>query len=388
MPKIAIVFFNAGGGHRAVAHSLLDAISSRRPSWSVELVNLDEVLEPVDVCRRLTGVIGSHWYNWWLRVGWTFGSGLFIPIAHAFLRLLRPWHARLLLKCWLRIRPDLVLSVVPHLNRALYTSLDGEIRRVPFVTMLTDFADHPPSFWIESQEQHYICGTERAVEQASTICPSARVWRTSGMVLHPRFYGPPSFPRADGRRRFGLEPQLPTAIVSFGGNGSWQMLTIARSLAGCGVQAIFLCGRNRRLEARLRALRLPYRAHIEGYTDRIADFMRMADFFVGKAGPGSVSEALLMRLPVIVECNLRTLAHERYNIEWIRERGLGLAVRNFRELPAAIRHLLDPAVYRPMQIRIEALENRAVFEVPAILDSILGECPAKPTVFNAYSGGA
>ena len=31
----------------------------------------------------------------------------------------------------------------------------------PFVTILTDFADYPPHFWIERQDQYFICGTDR-----------------------------------------------------------------------------------------------------------------------------------------------------------------------------------------------------------------------------------
>ena len=61
----------------------------------------------------------------------------------------------------------------------------------PFVTILTDLADYPPHFWIERQEQYLICGTERAVEQARAMGhPEERIFRASGMILHPRFYEP------------------------------------------------------------------------------------------------------------------------------------------------------------------------------------------------------
>ena len=55
--------------------------------------------------------------------------------------------------------------------------------------------------------------------------------------------------------------------------------------------------------------------------------MQLADFFIGKPGPGSVSEALAMRLPVIVECNAWTLPQERYNAEWIVEKEVGWCCR-------------------------------------------------------------
>jgi UDP-N-acetylglucosamine:LPS N-acetylglucosamine transferase len=384
MARIAIVFFDAGGGHRAAAHALLEAINQRHGSWSIELVSLDDILEPVDPCYRLTGLRGSDWYNWWLRWGWTYGSALLLPIAHTINRMLAPLQTSILRSIWRRIQPDLIVSMIPHFNGVLYKSLRAESRDVPFVTILTDFADYPPHFWIENQSQHYICGTPLAAAQVSAISPGSVIWQVSGMIVHPRFYQCGSFSRAEGRRRLGLEPHLPTAIVLFGGRGSRRMLGVARYLKGCGVQAIFLTGRNRRLAARLRAVSLPFPAHIEDFTENVADLMQLGDFFVGKAGPGSVSEALVTGLPVIVESNLRTPVHERYNIKWIRDQGLGLTVPSFRELPATVGKLLDPVALETMRQRIQALNNRAVFEVLDILVSILQARSAEPMAQYSY----
>ena len=74
--------------------------------------------------------------------------------------------------------------------------------------------------------------------------------------------------------------------------------------------------------------------------------MALSDFFIGKAGPGSVSEALAMRLPVIVERNAWTLAHERYNADWIEEQQVGIVVSNFSKVAEAVSEMLKPEVYR------------------------------------------
>src|ERR1700730_8092002 len=78
-----------------------------------------------------------------------------------------------------------------------------------------------------------------------------------------------------------------------------------------------------------------------------------------------------MRLPVIVAAGARTLAPERYNVEWIRQNGEGIPIKRIEQIPAAIEQLLQPAAYRQARRRIERLRNRAVFEVPDILDQIL-----------------
>ena len=60
--------------------------------------------------------------------------------------------------------------------------------------------------------------------------------------------------------------------------------------------------------------------------DQIPYFMSLSDFFIGKPGPGSISEALAMKLPVIVERNSWTLPQERYNADWVLEKDVGIVV--------------------------------------------------------------
>ena len=107
----------------------------------------------------------------------------------------------------------------------------------------------------------------------------------------------------------------------------------------------------------------------------------MADFFIGKPGPGSISEALAMRLPVIVERNPWTLAHERYNADWILEQQVGVVVSSFTRLGPAIAELLSPARYERYRANAAALKNSAVYEIPELLASILeGHLTPAPAV--------
>jgi UDP-N-acetylglucosamine:LPS N-acetylglucosamine transferase len=96
--------------------------------------------------------------------------------------------------------------------------------------------------------------------------------------------------------------------------------------------------------------------------------MYLADFFIGKPGPGRISEAVAMKLPVIVERNMWTLPQERYNADWVMEQGAGLVLPNFRRVNEAVGLLLDSLdEYRA---NVEKIENRAVFEIVDILSSI------------------
>jgi UDP-N-acetylglucosamine:LPS N-acetylglucosamine transferase len=97
--------------------------------------------------------------------------------------------------------------------------------------------------------------------------------------------------------------------------------------------------------------------------------MRLSDFFIGKPGPGSISEAIAMQLPVIVERNARTLPQERYNADWVREHRVGIVLENFRGIAAAVQRLTrDLETFRA---NVAKIQNRAVFEIPEILEGVL-----------------
>ena len=76
----------------------------------------------------------------------------------------------------------------------------------------------------------------------------------------------------------------------------------------------------------MRAMPRRIAMHVEGFTREVPRFMRLADFFIGKPGPGSISEAVAMGLPVIIERNHWTLPQERYNADWVEEQGVGIAL--------------------------------------------------------------
>jgi 1,2-diacylglycerol 3-beta-galactosyltransferase len=372
--KIDFVFFDAGGGHRSAANALRLVIQQQQRPWEVRLVNLQELLDSLDIFRKLTGLRLQDIYNLLLKKGWTLGSPQLTRGMHLVIRLYHRKQVRLLTSYWRQSQPDLVVSVVPNFNRALRESLAQAVPGTPFVTVLTDLADYPPHFWIERQEQSLILGSERAVGQARELGYSDdRIFRTSGMILDPRFYQPITIDRRAERQRLGLQPDRTTGLVLFGGQGSRVMLEIARRLdyAGLPLQLILICGHNQKLRRALARGKHRLRRLVEGFTTEVPYFMHLSDFFIGKPGPGSISEALAMKLPVIVARNAWTLPQERYNAEWIVEQQVGLVVRSFRNVAGAVRKLLEPERFEQYRAHAAAINNRAVFEIPDLLEKIL-----------------
>jgi 1,2-diacylglycerol 3-beta-galactosyltransferase len=379
MPIIHFVYFDAGGGHRAAATALQQVLEKQHRPWDVQLVNLQEVLDSIDVFRKMTGIRLEDLYNEMLAKGWTLGSAQWLKLVHAVIRMYHRKQVRVLSRYWCVNRPDMVVSLVPNFNRAMFQALQSVWPGVPYVTILTDFADFPPHFWMERQDQYVICGTDWALAQARRMrYREDRIFRVSGMILRPQFYEPVTEDRAAGRRRLGLAPDVPTALMLFGGHGSRRMLEILERLQSVEhpLQLIAMCGRNQELARDMRAFPSRLKMHVEGFNTNVPAFMHLADFFIGKPGPGSISEAIEMGLPVVLERNAWTLPQERYNTEWVEEKQVGVVLESFSEVAEGVNALLANGSLERFAANARAIRNRAVFEIPDILAHILENEPS------------
>jgi hypothetical protein len=369
--KLTIVYHHAGGGHRSAADALKATLSAQENPWDVTLLDIQELLDPLDVVRRATGLRIQDTYNLILRKGWTRVTPQLLIILKTTIRAYHSPIVKALCAYWTQRPADLVLSVIPHFNRAIAESLRAPGVKTPFVTLITDLADYPPHFWIEKESEYIIAGSERARQQALRMGHAAdHVFLTSGMILKPKFYEKSTVDRVAERKRLGLEPDCPAGIVLFGGHGSQVMIEITKKLseARSGVQLILICGHNEKLAAEFKKLQTSKPILVIGFTQNVEYYMALADFFIGKPGPGSISEALQFHLPVIVECNSRTLPQERYNAEWVTENGYGIVVPSFTGIAPAVQRLLESATFNKFQRKVSEYSNRVLFEVPIILE--------------------
>ncbi len=371
MTTIDLVYFNAGGGHRASALALQSAIEQAGRPWQVRLVDLFQVLDPQELFFKVTGMRPEAYYNKRLAKGWTLGLAQELKLLQAMIRLGHPTLVRRLQQHWLRTEPDMVVSLVPNFNRAMCEALASALPGVPYVTVLTDLADLPPHFWIEpGQHQHFICGTARAAEQARAMGHAdQRIHATSGMIIRPDFYAPPLADRAAQRQRLGLglNTHTPIGLVMFGGHGAQAMERIARDLDD--VPLVLVCGHNQRLAQRLRALPASAPRVVLGFSTEMPQLMQLCDFFIGKPGPGSLSEAVQQGLPVIVVRNAWTLPQERYNTQWVLENRAGIVIGSFSTIGDAVAEMTGRM--HEFRANVAQIRNRAVFEIPQILGRIL-----------------
>lgn len=373
MKKICFTIYDMGGGHRSTANALNEVIRERKLPWQVQIV---EVFKEVFG----TSMPQFMYNNWVLKKNWAkaINDPISVPLFKQQIRFRHgAWRDRLQ-RYWREQQPDMVVSLMPLVNRVLYESLQRELPDIPFVTFMTDFADCPPHFWIEPQPQLLICPSQRAMQQARA-CGYAEenLFQTSGVVIQPRFgeyQHPSASQRAVERKRLGLDLHLPTGFVIFGTQGSDAMIEITERLerSSLDLQLIFVCGRNQKLAEQLQKRSTRFPKLVLGFTKDIPYYMSLSDFFIGKPGSVGISEAIAMNLPVIIECNQRmTMFQERASGDWLVSNDFGIVIESVREIEPAVRQLIDPQNFSRYRANVQAYENRASFEVVDILENIL-----------------
>lgn len=368
MKKVYLMIYDSGAGHRSIANSLKTVIEKRQLPWEVHIVEaFKEIIgtsAPQDVYNNL--ILKTTW-------GKMITEPLLVPLLKLQIRLSHSvWLARFK-RYWQEHQPDLVISLLPYVNGLIYESLQAVSPHVPFATSITDHADSPPHFWIEAQKQLLICPSEQAVEQARNLgyIPE-QILRTSGVVINPRFYEPITVDRRLERQRLGLNPDVPTGLIAFGGQGSKAMLEIANYLENSpSLQLIFICGRNEEIANTLRSQKSRLPRVVVNFTSEIPYYMHLSDFFIGKSGAVGVSEAVAMKLPVITDCNSLTLFQERPSAAWIAANELGIIVNDFREINQAVAKLIEPETLARYRANTATINNKAVFEVVDIMTGLL-----------------
>ena len=376
--KIHLLFHDAGGGHRNAAVALKAVCDQQRRPWDLNLIQFQEHTDHLDVLRRLTGIRIQEQYNTLLRNGWTWGSEYLLRVLQLTIRIFHRPLVKLLAEYWHQHPADLLISVIPHFNREIAESWTAVYPGRPFVTIITDLADFPPRFWIEPiAEQIVVAGSDRAAQQARDLGKTEKnLFQASGMILRPEFYAEQKESSDAIREQLGLDLNLPTAMVLFGGYGSNVIYDITQQIeaARLPLQMILICGKNEKLAARLRAQKWNIPLHIVGFTREVNRLMHAADFLIGKPGPGSIAEAMISGLPVLVECNSSTLPQERYNTQWVTEKQVGVVIQSFEKgVVTAVRAFLEPGKLEAMKRNVTALHNRAVFEIPEFLATLLEE---------------
>ena len=354
--KVLILFSDTGGGHRAAARALEQALVQLDPE--VRISKLDPLLgedTSPRLVRRLAGlyspIIQRSPALWGALYHGMNNRPAFAAVRGVFGGRIR----RIVTNTLRELDPDIVLSVHPLLNHVSWQAIRRAGRPRGLVTVITDLVEFHLG-WMFPRSDLTVVPTESARKECLAAgLPEDKV-QLLGLPVDLRFRPPAPGEKAALRRRFGLNQDRFTILMSGGGEGSGKLLTQVRALAlrEGDWQLIVICGRNEKLRRRLARVDFKSRALILGFVDNMPDLMRAADLVVSKAGPGAIGEALATEVPILLTSYLP--GQETPNVTFVTESGLGLYTPKPEQLQEAVRELAQPGSERWRQMSERAAE--------------------------------
>jgi 1,2-diacylglycerol 3-beta-galactosyltransferase len=320
-PRVLILWSDTGGGHRAAARALTDALKLLDPTCIVTVAD-PLIGQGPAVVRRLASLyspmIRRSRAAWGALYHTSNTRPAFAAIRAVFGHGVRKSVVELLQKH----DPDVVLSVHPLLNHISHQAIRKSGRPRALMTVITDLVDFHRG-WTFSQADLVIAPTELARKVAlRRRVPADRI-RLLGLPVDLRFRPPAPGEKQALRRRFGLDERRFTVLVMGGAAGVGHLIQQVRTLAWEPYQwqLVVVCGRNEKLKRRMEELRFATPTLILGFVDYMPELMRACDMVVSKAGPGAIAEALATGLPLIITGFLP--GQETPNVDYVVDSGVG-----------------------------------------------------------------
>jgi 1,2-diacylglycerol 3-beta-galactosyltransferase len=338
-PKILILFSDTGGGHRAAARALTDALRLLDPSCNITVAD-PLIGQGPTVVRRLASLYSPVIRRSRAAWGAVYHTSNTRPAFAAIRAVFGPGVRKSVLDLLRKHDPDIVLSVHPLLNHISHQAIRKSGRPRALMTVITDLVDFHRG-WTFSQADLVIAPTELARKVAlRRRVPADRV-KLLGLPVDLRFRPPAPGEKQALRRRFGLDERRFTVLVMGGAAGVGHLTQQVRTLAWEPYQwqLVVVAGRNEKLRRRLDELRYATPTLILGFVDYMPELMRACDMVVTKAGPGAIAEALATGLPLIITGFLP--GQETPNVDYVVDSGFGAYAPKDSDLLDEVRVLAE-----------------------------------------------
>ena len=321
--RILFLMSDTGGGHRAAAEAIRDALFIRHGPDRVE-AKLVDVFK--DYCFPPFSSAPETYPLWVNYSKTTWGLTFEIPNT--------PRRAKIAAQVIYRLNryklnqvpidhpADVVVSVHSVITRPSLRAYLHQRHRPPFVTVVTDLAS-TPMLWYEDKVERCFVPTRRAYERGLQCGLQDKQLKITGLPVHPGFIEALTG-KSEARTELGWDQELPAVLMVAGGEGMGPIYETARAInqnkTKC--QLIIIAGKNESLKKKLESRQWHQPTKIYPFVTNMPQMMAAADILVTKAGPATICEACIAGLPMILSDAIP--GQEPGNVEFVVNNNAGV----------------------------------------------------------------
>lgn len=361
--RVLILSASVGNGHTIAAESLRQAFETQGLAGEIRHEDVLKFTNPL--FRRLYGKAYIDLVNRAPELlGWMYDQ-LDEPWKNEKRRLFfDKLNTSPLIKMIREYDPDWIVCT-HFLPAEIVSDLKASGKLVcPQAIVVTDFDVH--ALWFCRNYEHYFVALDETKANLESHGFSAEKITVSGIPIAPAFSEAKS--KRAMREKYGIDPSVPTVILSLGGFGVGRIHTMLDALRKISrpVQILAMCGKNEELKRELDSASnddTDGRVIAVGYTREMDEYMTASDLIVGKPGGLTTCEALAKGLVFVIVNPIP--GQEERNSDHLLENGVAIRSNDPATLGYKIEKLLDdPArVERMQQNSLAFARPRAAFDI-------------------------
>lgn len=391
---VLILMSDTGGGHRASAEAIKAAFRTEfGDEYRVYVTDLfkEHTPWPFNQLSRSYNFLVRHETLWKVAFHGTIPRCVHCPQFVAASAL----FARKVEKGLRKYQPDIIVSVHPlmqHIPIRIMKSMDLP-KNILFTTVITDLNTCHPTWFHENVIRCY-CPTTEVAKRALDEGLGPSQIRVYGLPVRPSFCKATS-PKAELRKELGMDENLPAVLLVGGGEGMGPVEETAQALEetlyddklGKAIgQLVVICGTNKVLSSKLQSIQWKMAVQVKGFVSNMEEWMGASDCIITKAGPGTIAEAMIKGLPMIL--NNFIAGQEVGNVPYVVDNGAGLFCRSPKEIANIIARWFGPddAELKLMsQNALRLARPDSVFKIVHDLDDLLRQRDSIPKYLLSLS---
>ncbi len=344
-----------GGGHIAASNTLQNLVGDEYDLKVVYPINQLRILG-IPSCEQVHNVM--------LRKGWIRSWNFIVRhVAPSIFRSRQSKVEKIISSYVDTYHPDLVISLIPFIN---YPASEAARKQgIPFLLITTDNDLKNWAFELDKVKHRHMkvtigadLPTTRDILLEKKIPASAI--ETIGLPLRPDFMTQKDESKI--LKDFHLPSNKEIILIMMGGAGGDVAYEYTKKIGSMNLDAhlVIIAGRNNKLKKELEQIKLhpSNTLSVLGFTDRVSDLMAVADVIVTKPGPGTINEAIAMKLPILIDNTSTSLFWERANVDIVLKYGIGQRIKKFDQIKDLLSVYLKDA-------KTKKATEQSFFKIPA-----------------------
>ncbi|KAL2236895.1 UNVERIFIED_CONTAM: putative monogalactosyldiacylglycerol synthase, chloroplastic [Sesamum indicum] len=346
--KVLILMSDTGGGHRASAEAIRAAFNEEfGDDYQVFITDLwtDHTPWPFNQLPKSYNFLVKHGTLWKM----TYYASAPRVIHRTNFAATSTFIAREVAKGLMKYQPDIIISVHPLMQHVPLRILraKGLLKKIVFTTVVTDLSTCHPT-WFHKLVTRCYCPSEEVAKRALRAGLQRSQIKVYGLPVRPSFVKPVR-PKDELRKDLGMDEHLPAVLLMGGGEGMGPIEATARALGDALYdethgepigQVLVICGRNKKLASKLQSINWKIPVEVKGFVSKMEECMGACDCIITKAGPGTIAEAMIRGLPIIL--NDYIAGQEAGNVPYVVQNGCGKFSKSPKEIANIVSQWFGP----------------------------------------------